>query len=837
MLDVNGTRHHALLGEDFAGAGLEQGALPAAAAYDPDHAELTLRPDLFHFPRHAHDRDATAEDRRGVGADRFGNVYAIDTSPLSLSAQLSGDGSTVRYWPTGTGETDPKLPVKPGASFGPVPDPSRPVPEPCVFAGATVTSEHYLVCGVLDRPGLRVFDLRAGGPPREARWPAGIAFVPWAIASRPDGAIAVLDRANARLWLLDRTFAIVRLAGATSQPPAPPGSFAPELGGGPTHVGARAVSLADAIALPGYPVGVACLPDGTVLVLDRGDGSAPSHVLACRDGTIGERLALSGTDVAVAAQDIAVGPAPAVSAPGVLATLYAAATQGDQAYAFTVRTTAAGGLELVLQQVYLPMRRYTGRGLVCGQDGVARYDADGHWTELQAVCRPRHAALADVISVSLDGREPGCVWHRVVVDADIPSSCAVRISIRAADDAAALSATEWEDEPALVRRPTGTEVAWQHWADSPDYASWETLVQAAVGRHAQIRIRLLGDGRVTPRVRAVRLWYPRFSYLQRYLPHAYREDPESASFLDRFLANTEGMNTALEDRIATFQALLDPRAMPADALDWLARWFDLALDPAWDEPRRRLLLRHAMEFLARRGTPGGLQIALRLAFDTNAGEDLFSNPGALATQAYRIVERFRLRPGDCRCERRAAASTGPDGWAAFLQRRYGSIGALMAAYGWAGASAVATFADVAYPSDVPAEETARHDDWCDFNCTVLPMRDAAHRFTVLLPVCVDDDDPEPVEVIEARARALAERVVEAQRPAHTVFDIRFYWSAFQIGQARLGFETVLDAGNRSSRLLSPAALGLSHLGESTLGGDPQPFLGRGRTVGRDRLHR
>ena len=55
---------------------------------------------------------------------------------------------------------------------------------------------------------------------------------------------------------------------------------------------------------------------------------------------------------------------------------------------------------------------------------------------------------------------------------------------------------------------------------------------------------------INPRLHALRIYYPRFSYLTRYLPGVYQEDAVSASFLDRFLANVEGTNTAIEDRIA-----------------------------------------------------------------------------------------------------------------------------------------------------------------------------------------------------------------------------------------------------------------------------------------------
>ena len=67
-----------------------------------------------------------------------------------------------------------------------------------------------------------------------------------------------------------------------------------------------------------------------------------------------------------------------------------------------------------------------------------------------------------------------------------------------------------------------------------------------------------------------------------------------------------------------------------------------------------------------------------------------------------------------------------------------------------------------------------------------------------------------------RRIALAHRVVELEKPAHTTFDVRFYWDAFRVGEARLGLDTIADLGSRSPDLLVDAVLGASHLGASRL---------------------
>jgi len=96
---------------------------------------------------------------------------------------------------------------------------------------------------------------------------------------------------------------------------------------------------------------------------------------------------------------------------------------------------------------------------------------------------------------------------------------------------------------------------------------------------------------------------------------------------------------------------------------------------------------------------------------------------------------------------------------------------------------------------------------------------------------------DPTELTQDERRELAERVVDLHKPAHTTFDIKFFWSAFRVGQARLGEDTLIDLGSRSPLLLQQAVLGRQHLGETTLGGDPPPILTNPPSLGRNPVGR
>lgn len=158
-------------------------------------------------------------------------------------------------------------------------------------------------------------------------------------------------------------------------------------------------------------------------------------------------------------------------------------------------------------------------------------------------------------------------------------------------------------------------------------------------------------------------------------------------------------------------------------------------------------------------------------------------------------------------------------WQAFLAHRYSSPGALIATY-----KRTDTPPDDFSGFDPPTGELPADGaplvDWFQFESVVLPMNAKAHRFSVLLPW--------PLTVLDSAGNALdhtqlvklATRVVELQKPAHTVFDVKFFWAAFRIGEARLGDDTVLATGSRVPELIEPLVLGRDYAGSTTLGGQP-----------------
>jgi phage tail-like protein len=875
-MDVNGSRFKLLLGDaDWAACTDEQGHtfkqlwanhVPHADPslhWDDTRKELTLRPEVFEFPAGRLDRPPRLVDRRGAGADVFGNWYWIGPEASTILVESAGDGSTEQFWP-GHGEPAPAA-KRLGAFAAAEPVPAPPPAQR--YAGGAVTDDHFLVVGTIDPPGLLVFDLLLGGPPSHLPWPPGTNFRPFDIARRPGGGVFVLDAENELVWELDRSFHLVPAEQPAPESP-PGGSFEP-VGGDERPVPPQ-VTTAEATPVEGDPIAVEALPGGGFLVLDRNETAGRSLVSQYAGGVevgIPAEVADALSELEVVAYDIAL----------VGHKLFVVDQGGNQSYAFTLSLGDAGpALKLVTS--YFPMRLFGGKGLVAA-NGQPWYDFGDGWIPLVAQPRARYVDSGVAVTPVLDGGEPGCVWHRLMIDAYLPPDTSLAVWTMAADDEAALSIAEWSPEPTPLERPTGAEVPF---VDLGTYQTYELLFQHAQGRYLQIRLELLGEGRSSPRVRALRAWFPRFSYLQRYLPGVYRQDPVSSSFLDRYLANVEGIATALEDRIAAAQVLLHPQTVPSDWLDWLASWFDVALDPIWDEARRRLFLANAMQFFAARGTMRGVEIALRFVLDACIDQSVYTDtrPPALATA--RIVESFRTRKtpgvvfGDpteleplrlVTTTARWKPSQGGDAlnagyaayldgkglsaaaypisdpgneasaawqefssaalgfvpviadaaqWQTFLSHRYSNAGIAAAAYSLPG-EAPADFTGFEPPSTLPGDGPALLD-WFQFQSVVLPMKRKAHRFSVLLPWPLHVLDSSGHELDHVRLSDLARRVAELQKPAHTIFDVKFFWAAFRVGEARLGDDTLLASGSRVPELVEPAVLGRDYVGTTTLAG-------------------
>ena len=274
----------------------------------------------------------------------------------------------------------------------------------------------------------------------------------------------------------------------------------------------------------------------------------------------------------------------------------------------------------------------------------------------------------------IDSGTAQCVWHRMFIEAIVPPRCGAILWLTASDTQSDLfdPATQWYPHilgaadlnaisPALL--PGAPTAVWQSLATDVPFAPtlldgdpvdntqglFMVLVQRAnkvvrnlSGRYLGVRIHLNGDGGNSPQIAGMRVYGPRFSYVQKYLPAIYREakfppaadangDCTRRDFLERFVTIFESQCTRIEDRIANAYLLTRSESTPDDSLDWLGGW--IGIKPGSYPPdRKRARLEATPSLYQWRGTAKGVTEALDVA--TN---------GACSRGAIIVIEDFRLR--------------------------------------------------------------------------------------------------------------------------------------------------------------------------------------------------
>lgn len=418
-------------------------------------------------------------------------------------------------------------------------------------------------------------------------------------------------------------------------------------------------------ALPAGLEALAVCADGERVYVLCHDGAGRQTVLARSRSERGDARLVRYD----CAPDVPFAVDLAVAGPGRLAALAPKQT-GDAKFARRdcpvlelALDTATGQPVARLVRERYPLLSLQVPRFVSSADGQLRYQADAdpdfsgidpRPRELHALRRPEYLCDADVLLDQVqDSGQPGTLWHRMYLDACIPVGCSLRIAVRVYDVPAEQGGAPLILQPAPLWNPLPSELPFaDSLADSKPGESglFEVLLQRPdgpvrrlSGRYLQIQVRFRGDGRHTPALHAIRVYYPRFSYQEAYLPELYRQelsyDParaaESANGADvreRLLAAFEGMLTPLEGRLAATEQLVHPGSAPPEHLPWLAEVLGTALPIHWPLPRQRRLVRETTLVQQWKGTLAGVNLAMDIASD-----------GGVQRGEIVLLENFRLR--------------------------------------------------------------------------------------------------------------------------------------------------------------------------------------------------
>jgi phage tail-like protein len=519
------------------------------------------------------------------------------------------------------------------------------------------------------------------------------------------------------------------------------------------------------------------------------DVAAPSRLALC---SLGPAFALESAGSPDARIVPLAEPAGAFAVPGATdlafqcpGTLVVARLPGQDFLRFAVAPDSRQALGP------LRARGYDGRGVARAPDGRIAF-----WSERglrHAVPAPRrYGREGRVVTFRLDSGAFQTAWGRLFVDACVPRGAGLRVHCAVSDEPEELMSPELPRTPpsnagslavhrpdlsppmpplALVpgpgevgqplhRRETDLELPWVRRADTDPFETYEAPILAPHGRYLWVTLELRGDGRSSPRVRALRAEHPSHDLLRR-LPRVYSREETSAEFLRRYLMPLEGLVEELAGLSFGRRALLDPESVPAEALPWLAGFLGLVLDERWPVEVRRQLIAEAAWLFRFRGTVPGLLRFLEIVLGRRPV----------------LIEHFRVRGlGGA-----FAGGPGPLVSRAVLGAGFRVGGAV----GRAGEATVAGTGDLA-----DAFETH------------------AHRFSLVLPV---ELDPERL--------AMVEHLLEIHRPAHTLFELCTVETGVRVGlRLHLGLTSLVGRTGGFGTL----QVGGSLLGRNRVVGRPGP---------------
>ena len=347
-----------------------------------------------------------------------------------------------------------------------------------------------------------------------------------------------------------------------------------------------------------------------------------------------------------------------------------------------------------------------------------------------------------LLTKAIDSGIPRCRWHRIRLDADIPSGTALEVSVSTSEDETPDPQGNTAPLGVWAGFPTGVPHQ-RDWHVAP-LGSLDFLVQQQPpGRYLFVRLRFTGDGAATPVVRRMRLEFPRRTSLE-WLPPVYRENPDAEDFTERFLSLFDSSIADLDNAIERYPALLDPRGVPAEVLPWLGTFLDVTPDGSWTTERSRAILQAIPELYRRRGTVSGLKQAVALVFGVEpAIEEIAAERmwGALSQRACPERLKVRAKLGEVRLFGKASN-----------RFRLGS-------------SAL---------SRTPLRSFGNPDR--------DPLTLGAYRFRVLMPPFSDQS---------LLWRERLRRLIESQKPAHTIANLRVGGEGFLLGTwSAVGVDTV-----------------------------------------------
>lgn len=205
----------------------------------------------------------------------------------------------------------------------------------------------------------------------------------------------------------------------------------------------------------------------------------------------------------------------------------------------------------------------------------------------------------------LDSRAKETVWHRMVVQGESLGDASIRFTFYAGEERRIQVSDREQDLEDFLKDP-GRSVREKEEILRPFRVKTvlnpqDILLHEVQGRYLWFRIELFGQGEESPAISHMKIYLPRQSWLG-YLPEVYQTDPESKSFVERYLNIFQSLYADLEQEIEGVARYFDPDVVEGEFLQWLAEWLDIDDGYLWTEDQLRYLTQNGVSLYKMRGT-------------------------------------------------------------------------------------------------------------------------------------------------------------------------------------------------------------------------------------------
>lgn len=214
------------------------------------------------------------------------------------------------------------------------------------------------------------------------------------------------------------------------------------------------------------------------------------------------------------------------------------------------------------------------------------------------------------ISRVFDGREAGCVWHRLKLEGLENTSVPMHLYFYASDSLVMGQGENLKEVGEIIRLPDSEMEADQKlkWFEpylKMEADSWESLLLHQVqGRYMWFAATAYCPVGETAGFSNVCVYFPRQTWM-RFLPEIYQGSDENG-FLERYLSIFQTLYDDLDERIRDIPSYLDTCSTDGETLRWLAGWLGLENLSPWNEDQLRYLICHAGKLYRKRGTRDGI---------------------------------------------------------------------------------------------------------------------------------------------------------------------------------------------------------------------------------------